>query len=58
MGLLIVITILSLIIGNFVYAILNIRKDDPYRLLWHLFICFPIIGPLVFLSVKGRLRKT
>ncbi|WOC52298.1 hypothetical protein BPO_1651 [Bergeyella porcorum] len=51
MGTIFLIVIFALIIANFIWAILNIKKNQPYRLLWHLFICFfPVFGPLIFMA--------
>lgn len=56
MGIFIVIIISSLVIVNFVWAILNIKSNEPHRLLWHLLICFfPIIGPLIFMANKKKI---
>lgn len=55
MGLFIVIVVFSLVIANFAWAILNINKNHPNRLLWHLFICFfPILGPIIFFANNKR----
>ncbi|MDD1552465.1 PLDc N-terminal domain-containing protein [Riemerella anatipestifer] len=54
MNVLILTLVFTLIIANFIWAVVNIGKNEPNRLLWHLFVCFfSVFGPLVFLA-KSR----
>lgn len=45
--------ICSIVIINFVIAILVLQNEKKNRLIWHLVVCFfPIIGPLVYFAYK------
>lgn len=48
--------ILSIILVNFIIAILLLHNEKNNRLIWHLLICFfPVIGPLMYFLYKSNL---